>query len=153
MILTQNSIPKDIEEQFVNTFALPKFRARACYELSSQVNRKRDNFFSKLAQTPRLIVKKNCIVEIPHLTKELEFSTIKSMLITYGAKEDISYVMSTIVEDFTQNLLPLDKGLETCLNQSMTIVLVCTEDLAFVQLERISGSPERYLLTNNRKRR
>jgi hypothetical protein len=145
MVLLQNSEPNDIEEQFLKTFVLPNFYDRARYEIFSKNTKKREKFFSRLSQTSTSILKKDCIVEIPHLVAELEFSTIRSMLISYGAT-DISYIMSNI-RGMIQEILPLNEGLERCLNHSMAVVLICTENLALVQLERLSGSPYRFLLT------
>ncbi|MCV6638826.1 hypothetical protein [Candidatus Albibeggiatoa sp. nov. NOAA] len=144
MVLQRKSKLHEMEEQFLRAFIMPKYYDRAYHELCSEDVNKRGNFFGKLERDH--ILKKNCKIDIPHLTKEQQFPTIQSMLISHGAKQDRAYISSDTDSGTEQNICFLDDGLKECLSGIfLTVVLIC-DNVAFVQLERETGSPPRFLL-------
>jgi len=131
----------DIERQFVKTFVIQRLQDRSLFELTSE--RKRERFFSRLAHSQELVLKQKFVITVPHLRAEQEKSEITRMLKTRGAGTYCYKITDS--GELSGERCCIEEGIDRCVFSRMTI-LICTDTLAFLQTERTSGSPPRFIL-------
>jgi len=142
MDFPKNKSSEEIEQQFVKTFVISRLQDRAIYELASE--RKRERFFSRLAHSHLLVLKQKLMTMIPRLRAEQEFDEIMRMLKILGAGT-YCYIMSDI-QGLDRQILHIEEGIYRCTHCCMVAIMVCSDKLAFLQTERVSASPPRFIL-------
>lgn len=131
----------DIERQFVKNFVIQRLQDRSLFELTSE--RKRDRFFSRLGYSQELVLKQKFVTKVPHLRAEQEKSEIMQMLKTRGAGTHCYRITDS--GEMSGERCHIEEGIDRCVFSRLTI-LICTDTLAFLQTERTSGSPPRFIL-------
>lgn len=132
----------DIERQFVKTFVIQRLQDRSLFKLTSE--RKRGRFFSRLAHSQALVLKQKFVTKVPHLRAEQEKSEIMRLLKIRGAGTHCYRITDSSGERSGERCY-VEEGIDQCVFSLVTI-LICTDTLAFLQTERTSGSPPRFIL-------
>lgn len=83
------------------------------------------------------------MTKVPHLRAEQEKSEIMRMLKTRGAGTHCYKITYSRKSDGERCYI--EEGIDQCV-LSLVTILICTDTLAFLQTERTSGSPPRFIL-------
>lgn len=130
---------KEIAEEMIDMLFLKKWRKRLKYDLIEEKRRNEKYFrYHNGEYIDKSIIK--------YKVNTMDFDDIYAILIKEGAKDQCFWMA-----DGDSGILSTKEGFNRSLSGGMGAMLYLGNGIGFFQGEQYIGSPERYILVNNKK--
>ena len=123
-----------IEEIFVENFIVKEYKSRVLYELNS--SKKREKALSRFSHEAINILQPERIVLKSH---QLSYNDVKN----YLSGNESCYIIGGNID---KSIKKIKNCFDECINNPLSLVIICENGLVIVKEELTLGSPMKYVM-------